>query len=575
MSPRLPSAVAAIALWCGPIFAADFTVDQHHPMADDAGAGAPDRPFKTIGRAVRSLAAGDTVSIRTGIYREALVIAGSGEPGRPIVIQAEAGAQVIVTGADVLREMKPDASGRLTAPWPHAFSVHPSDPRHALIGRCEQVMIDRYPLQQVTDASALGPGMFCAEKGQLTLQLPYPPGKNSPPLIEASVRPEVLRVTGRHVTLRGIRFRYAANGAQQGMAVFAGVGDVIEDCVFERSNGVGAAFRAPGIHVRRCSFLENGQLGFSANQAHDLVVSECVVRGNNTKNFSRDWEAGGNKLVLCRGVVLERCQFVENRGFGAWFDIGNEDCTVHHCLFADNEDAGLFYEISFGLHAHDNVFVGNGLVAGKGSWGADGGIAVSSSPGCVIERNLMVGNKDGFQFREQRRTTRVLKGGPEIAVWNHDEIVRRNFYAFNQLQVGGYFDVDDERHWPAAAQKGKPERGRAAADLAADYQARDGQGQPVALSLEKLKLTMADNLFARRPGQSSVRWGVPWKRHTVYSELSRVPAELAGLEHGSREVEAPFANAAARDFRLPANHPALVNRCYPEGDVPGVRLGGI
>ena len=29
----------------------------------------------------------------------------------------------------------------------------------------------------------------------------------------------------------------------------------------------------------------------------------------------------------------------------------------------------------------------------------------------------------------------------------------------------------------------------------------------------------------------------------------------------------------ARDFRLPAESPALKMGCYPKGDVPGVKLG--
>ncbi len=37
------------------------------------------------------------------------------------------------------------------------------------------------------------------------------------------------------------------------------------------------------------------------------------------------------------------------RGNGIWFDIGNENCTVRQCLIADNEDSGIFHEISFGL----------------------------------------------------------------------------------------------------------------------------------------------------------------------------------------------------------------------------------
>jgi hypothetical protein len=557
----------------GPLGAAVSFVDQHHAAAEDSGPGSSDRPFKTLGRAVRTLAAGDTVLIRSGSYRESLVIAANGEPGRPIVIAADTGAHVVLTGADILHGAKPDAAGRISLPWPHRFPHHPNDARHALIGRCEQVFVDRYPLHQVADPAAVVPGTFCAEQGRLTLQLPFVPPPKSPPLLEASVRPELLRVSGSHVVVRGLRFRYAANGAQQAMALFAGNHGVVEDCTFERSNGVGAGFRATDLQVLRCAFLENGQLGFSANHAHHLLLRECVVRGNNAKNFSRHWEAGGNKLVLCRGVVLERCQFLGNRGFGAWFDIGNEACTVRHCLFADNEDAGLFYEISYGLHTHDNVFIGNGHLADRGAWGADGAISLSSSPGCLIERNLMVGNKEGFQLREQLRTTARIAGGPEVAVWNHDQAVRRNFYAHNQLQVGGHFDVKDERHWPATRRRGAVDSASAPVDLAAGYQAREEQGQPHGLSLDQLRLALTDNLFAQHPGQASVRWGVPWRRHSVFSEPARAATELPGIETRSRLVDAPFANPAARDFRLPAGHPAHLDGCYPRGEVPGVRLG--
>ena len=107
--------------------------------------------------------------------------------------------------------------------------------------------------------------------------------------------------------------------------------------------------------------------------------------------------------------MIEASQFVQNRGHGIWFDIGNEDCTVRNCLIADNEDAGIFYEISFGLHAHDNVIIGNGLAGTPGDVGRPAsGISISSSPGCVVERNLLVGNKEGFNFREaDRRTPRI------------------------------------------------------------------------------------------------------------------------------------------------------------------------
>ena len=94
---------------------------------------------------------------------------------------------------------------------------------------------------------------------------------------------------------------------------------------------------------------------------------------------------------------------------------------VRNCLIADNEDSGIFYEISYGLHAHDNVIIGNGFRETPGGWGAGAGISLSSSPECVIERNLIVGNREGFNFREQDRTTPRIGDRKEQWIWNHDE----------------------------------------------------------------------------------------------------------------------------------------------------------
>ena len=34
-------------------------------------------------------------------------------------------------------------------------------------------------------------------------------------------------------------------------------------------------------------------------------------------------------------------------------------------------------------------------------------------------------------------------------MWNHDEVIRHNVFAYNRdAQVWGWFDREDERHWP-------------------------------------------------------------------------------------------------------------------------------
>jgi hypothetical protein len=289
-------------------------------------------------------------------------------------------------------------------------------------------------------------------------------------------------------------------------------------------------------------------------------MTGCTVRNNNTKGFDRGWEAGGNKICLARGVTLEHSTFIANRGNGIWFDIGNEDCVVRNCLIADNDDAGIFYEISYGLHAHDNVILGNGLAFTPGAWGAAAGISLSSSPGCTIERNLILGNKEGFNFREQQRSTPRIDNRKSEPVWNHDQTIRHNVLAWNRdAQVWGWFDITDERHWPKAMQSApKPSAEKAL--------------QPTGLSLEDLKLAIEGNLYCPASGQDLFNWGVTWKRHKRYGDLAELCKELP-IDQRSQVAEFHVQDYSALDLRVPADSPAVMMGCYPRGTVPGVRLG--
>ncbi|MHC4438196.1 MAG: right-handed parallel beta-helix repeat-containing protein [Planctomycetota bacterium] len=376
---------------------------------------------RTIARAAAIVKSGDTVIIHSGIYREAVVIEKSGEPDNPVKFQTATGAVVIMTGADRINEWS-KISGEdhiYSTPWPHKFitwnryNTHPDDDYHRLIGRCEQVFVNSYALRQVLERDKLARGTFYVDLNSNHLYVWNYDNQDissKKVKVEASVRDRILTVKGDYVIVKGIRFRYAANRAQHGAVEFSGNHLTVEDCIFEYTNAGGAAFRGEDISVRRCTFRHNGQLGFSAVRSHRLRMTGCTVLDNNIKGFNRGWEAGGNKICLARGVVLENSTFIENRGDGIWFDIGNEDCTVRNCLIALNEDAGIFYEISYGLYAHDNVIVGNGLADTSSAWGANAGISISSSPDCLIERNLLIGNKEGFSFREQNRSTPRIDG---------------------------------------------------------------------------------------------------------------------------------------------------------------------
>ncbi|MCL2711022.1 MAG: right-handed parallel beta-helix repeat-containing protein [Planctomycetaceae bacterium] len=567
--------------------------------------------FRTISEAVTKAEPGDTIEIHTGIYRESVVIPAtkSGTAERPLRLVAAPTAEVVLTGSDLLTQWRAEPElGEyvVSTEWTHRFGgPHPNDLEHRVIGRAEQVFIDRYPQRQVFEVQHLAPGTFHVDLENRRLYLRDAKSteqRNYASLhVEASVRARMLQVDASHVHLKGLRLRHCANLAQSGMALFRGADLLIEDCIFEYANSMGARFEGINTTVRRCRFLHNGQQGFSAVHAHGFRFEECLVAENNTKNYSRGWEAGGNKVVLCRDVVIERSVFRDNRGVGLWFDIGTELCVVRNCLFLHNEGHGLFYEIGYTMHAHDNVIIGNGIGAPDRSWGHGSGIFLSDSMGCIIERNLIIGNAGaGFAYREQRRTTPRLdtpetspdknpigwlratepnRRNPEYWIWNRDHTVRNNIFAYNEsAQLHGWFDVRDARHWSQARQREMLPRQSEGVLLddpvTSPYQARAGE-EPVGRSLENLELRHENNFFARSGNQRLFVWGVPWQRFVEYTDLAKVSEELLGLETGSREGSLIFADYHALDLRIPANADEKIKASYPRGEVPLVRLGTV
>ncbi len=544
------------------------------PGATDTNPGSDAQPLRTISSAAALVEPGDVVQIHAGVYREKVSITQSGTREQPIRFEAAPGAAVIITGADPLTNWSKGPQGTYSVPWPHRlFQGDAHNP-----GGAEQVFVAGKLLRKAPSLDALTDGTFFVDLQGKRLYLRA--GRNPDETlaerpVEGSTRSEVWLVTGAYVQTRGLCFRYAANRAQRGMAQFLGSGDIVEDCVFEWSNSTGAHFAAEDITVRRCVFRDNGQQGFGAVRAHRFRLDGCTVQRNNVKNYPRDWEAGAFKICLSRGAILENSRFIKNRGSGIWFDISNEDATVRNCLIADNEDAGIFYEISYRLHAHDNVIVGNGNANTRGAWGANGGICISSSPGCLIERNLLVGNHQGFCFREQNRTTHSTEGNNagEVPVWVHDEVVRNNLLLNNlNAQVQGWFDIASERHWPKAMQTGNPEGRRATQDLAAGYQARK-DGVPPGLSLEDLKLTFAGNCYAMAPGQAFFVWGANRKRKEGWKDLPSLTKALGFEDTESQVLSLPPLDVAGRDFRLPGEVFKRLAHAYPQGKVPDCLLG--
>ena len=177
---------------------------------------------------------------------------------------------------------------------------------------------------------------------------------------------------------------------------------------------------------------------------------------------------------------------------------------------------------------------------------------MSSSPGCVIERNLLVGNQQGFCFREQNRTTLPISEldhhtagksrAAEVPVWNHDEVIRDNLFVNNRTaQVQGWFDIATDRHWPKAMQTGTVEQRKVRKDAPARPDL-----VPPGLALEDLKIAFHGNIYAFLPEQPFFVWGANWKRKQKFTDLPDL-TEALGFEDKDSRLLPSFTVAERRE----------------------------
>lgn len=545
----------------------------------DTAAGTAAAPWRTIQHAVDAAQPGDTVLIGAGTYREVITIRKSGTATAPLTISAAPGAHVIISGADLLKEGWSKAEGTqdqiYVHDWNYIFPIgyrddrtpvltHPDDREHELTGRAEQVIHDGRLLRQVLRREQLSHGTFFVDTAAKKLYVWLRDGGDpSHTELEASTRDHWLVADGiSYVHVRGITFRYAANHAQRGAFLISSGGGnlargwVVEDCTFERTNAAGASFSGEGHLFRRCTFQDNGQLGFGTSRCDNTRMEECNIYRNNLKGYSTGWEAGGLKITLSRGFVMDRCRSVDNRGVGIWFDIGNEQSEVANSYIADNDEAGIFYEISYSLHAHDNLLVNNanrGESPG-GAWGS-GGITLSSSEDCIVENNTLIGNRDGIAFREQNRSTPRIdqqRNAPEARILNRNNMIRNNLVAYSQAyNIALWLDTNFFGPHPSGGDANKP----------------------IFEDPKTLNIRFANNLLFALPGHFNYLYGPLWRPK---SKQLMTPAEFtaaSGIADSSRIADPRFADVIAGNYRLLPGSLALAMRVGPRSN-PGALAPG-
>lgn len=95
-----------------------YVVDADHPGADDAGFGYPGWPFRTVAAALRMAAPGETVVLRSGVYRETIRPQADG-----VTVRTFEGEPVVVSGADLVTGWRQEGEG-----WSAPMAERPGRP---------------------------------------------------------------------------------------------------------------------------------------------------------------------------------------------------------------------------------------------------------------------------------------------------------------------------------------------------------------------------------------------------------------------------------------------------------------
>jgi hypothetical protein len=529
-SPVCLAILLKIGLLLAPTSAGTTTV-QVTPSTDVTG---------SIQAAAQRAAPGDTILIQDGIYRETVQVGVNGTADNPIVIKAASGAHPVITGADPLISVNWTQVGSQPIwryqPWSyHAPARSLGDPPHNYVS--EQVVEDGQLLRRANSLDTMKSGTFFADPIRehalfVRLRSGDSPRQHQ---IEASVRPQLMEVSGNNVVVRGLTFRFASNNAQQPAFRISGKYNLAEDCTIEYTSGEGAALDGEGNVFHRVTSRNNGQIGMGGH-GQDNSLIDCQLEGNNTLGFPKDWEAGGIKVAASR-FHIRRSTATHNDGPGFWFDIDNRDGSVEESWATDNNGPGIMIEISSDMTVRNNVCLRNGLKDERGAWN-NAGILLAEAMRTLVDHNVSAWNRTGIEIRQQSIRTLPAdrsNGRPSPLSYSSDALtLTHNISAYNrEWQFALFGDNDFFR--------GKRRASREELEL---------------LDPDRRLWRVSHNLFFASPGSGLILWGAPWQpRHQAFLTVQDFQN---AHQLGQQSIIAPpeFVSPEAGDFTVQSHSAA-------------------
>ncbi len=329
--------------YCGQTYYVSTSGDDSHP-------GTFSQPFRTVQRAADLVAPGDSVLIRSGVYREYLTVERSGAPGAPISFAAFAGETAIldgtgldwryginVEGSDYLRfegiavrnYSRGGAPGFGFVSWSHSSGIELRRMEFSGVGTAVKLHAggDGIFLEDIGARDYAWSGFDCGPAGP-----------------------------GRQITLR----RFAAWGpgtgndtAADGFAVETGADIRVEDCLSSGHAGDGFDFKSDRTELVRVVSLRNARNNLKLWGKDSTVVNSLSVDSGLTNLVLSEW--GTYTVANCLFAGSLSYGYLAEFGYGG----GATGAAVYNSIFySDRPEMGgtlVYFGPGLSLAAAGNV----------------------------------------------------------------------------------------------------------------------------------------------------------------------------------------------------------------------------
>lgn len=235
-------------------------------------------------------------------------------------------------------------------------------------------------------------------------------------ILDGQGRQYCVHPTADLVELHGLTIKGYKPGAQYGAVQGGGAnasdgrrGWLVEDCTIRENDG-GAVRLGHQMKVRRCLVTYNTQIGVTGIGDDVLVEANEISYNNPTRASDPGWEAGGTKFVLTNHLICRGNWSHHNVGPGLWTDWNNRDALYEDNVVEDNDQMGIFHEVSFDAIIRNNTVRRNGLAVpddkvwlGSQVWGYGAGIEIAASSDVQVYGNTVEDNWNGIMGIQQDR----------------------------------------------------------------------------------------------------------------------------------------------------------------------------